>query len=57
MYMLQQLLTHGSAAMTARYAHLADAAKKEAAALADETLTASPNTEAAGDAKAVNGKE
>lgn len=34
LYTLQRLLTHGSAAMTARYAHLADDALKRAAAVA-----------------------
>lgn len=34
LYVLQRLLTHGSAAMTARYAHLADDALKRAAAVA-----------------------
>ena len=35
LYTLQRLLTHGSSAMTQRYAHLADDALKRAAAVAD----------------------
>lgn len=38
LYTLQRLLTHGSAAMTARYAHLADDALKRAASVADSIL-------------------
>lgn len=38
LYTLQRLLTHGSAAMTARYAHLADDALKRAAAVADTIM-------------------
>lgn len=38
LYTLQRLLTHGSAAMTARYAHLADDALKRAAAVAGGIL-------------------
>jgi integrase len=40
LYTLQRLLTHGSAAMTARYAHLADDALKRAASVADSILEA-----------------
>ena len=40
LYTLQRLLTHGSSAMTARYAHLADDALKRAAAVADSIMTA-----------------
>lgn len=38
LYTLQRLLTHGSAAMTQRYAHLADDALKRAASVADSIL-------------------
>lgn len=40
LYTLQRLLTHGSSAMTARYAHLADDALKRAAAVADSIMSA-----------------
>jgi integrase len=40
LYTLQRLLTHGSSAMTARYAHLADDALKRAVAVADGMLDA-----------------
>jgi len=50
-YTLQRLLTHGSAAMTARYAHLADDALKRAAAVAGGILDL-----AQGKAVAVNEK-
>ncbi len=40
LYSLQRLLTHSSAAMTARYAHLADDALKRAASVADSILEA-----------------
>jgi integrase len=38
LYTLQKLLTHGSAAMTQRYAHLADEALQRAAAVAGEVF-------------------
>jgi integrase len=38
LYTLQRLLTHGSPAMTQRYAHLADDALKRAASVADSIL-------------------
>lgn len=38
LYTLQRLLTHGSPAMTQRYAHLADEALKRAASVADSIL-------------------
>jgi integrase len=40
LYTLQRLLTHGSSAMTARYAHLADDALKRAASVADSIMDA-----------------
>lgn len=40
LYTLQRLLTHGSSAMTQRYAHLADDALKRAASVADGILEA-----------------
>lgn len=39
LYTLQRLLTHGSAAMTQRYAHLADDALKRAASVVDGILS------------------
>ncbi len=38
LYTLQRLLTHGSPQMTQRYAHLADAALKRAAAVAEDMV-------------------
>jgi integrase len=38
LYTLQKLLTHGSAQMTQRYAHLADEALQRAAAVAGEVF-------------------
>lgn len=38
LYTLQRLLTHGSSAMTQRYAHLADDALKRAASVADSIM-------------------
>lgn len=38
LYTLQRLMTHGSAAMTARYAHLADNALRRAVVVADSIL-------------------
>lgn len=40
LYTLQRLLTHGSSAMTQRYAHLADDALKRAVSVADSILEA-----------------
>lgn len=51
LYTLQNLLTHKSATMTARYAHLADEALKRAAAVADSIIGAGQ-----GGAVAVNEK-
>jgi len=38
LYSLQKLLTHGSSAMTQRYAHLSDEALKRAISTADEMM-------------------
>jgi integrase len=47
LYTLQKLLTHGSAQMTQRYAHLADEALQRAAAVAGELFGDSIEAEAA----------
>lgn len=46
-YTLQRLLTHGSSAMTARYAHLCDEALKHAASVAEGIGEAKPTDQAA----------
>lgn len=43
LYILQKLLTHKSAAMTARYAHLSDGALNRAANVADDIITQAMN--------------
>lgn len=45
LFTLQKLLTHGSPAMTQRYAHLADAAMRRAASVIDECLDMAANAE------------
>lgn len=45
LFTLQKLLTHGSAQMTQRYAHLADEAVRRAASVIDECLDIAANAE------------
>lgn len=53
LYALQRLLTHGSSAMTQRYAHLADDALKRAATVADSIMEVG----LAGKVVQINGKK
>jgi len=53
MYTLQKLLTHKSAAMTQRYAHLRDDTLKRASQVADNIISAAANTNGSA-AKVVN---
>ncbi|NCD25679.1 MAG: site-specific integrase [Deltaproteobacteria bacterium] len=57
LYTLQNLLTHGSAAMTVRYAHLADDALKRAALVADSIMEAGQGGAVAINELTANGKE